>query len=231
MTYGKRYVIRWTPQLKRVIVLTLVVCFVLGTLLGFIVGFSIRKPNNEPVKDNNISSTSSNTYAIKPTFEVTPIDTSMATPNVLSSAEPKEPEIVYYDVPLSQELQEYIFMLCDENDIPVALILGMIDTESSFRPNIISDTDDYGLMQINTINHEWLSEEYGITDFLDPFQNVFCGITIIAGHYHKYQDVDKALMAYNLGATGASRLWNKGIYSTQYTEKVTARYEFYQNCN
>ena len=110
----------------------------------------------------------------------------------------------------------------------MSLIIAMIEVESSFRPNVISGTSDYGLMQINKINHEWLTEEYGITDFLDPYQNVFCGITIIAGHLEKTDgDIALALMRYNCGATGAKRLWDKGIYSTSYTEKILAAMEVY----
>jgi len=84
-------------------------------------------------------------------------------------------------------------------------------------------------MQINTINHEWLQEELGITDFLDPYQNVMCGIYIISGHLEKTDgDIELALMRYNCGATGAKRLWDKGIYHTDYTRKIMGYYEFYK---
>lgn len=112
----------------------------------------------------------------------------------------------------------------------MSLIIAMIEVESSFRANVISKSDDYGLMQINKINHEIMSEKYGITDFLDPYQNVFCGITIIAEHLEKTDgDIALALMRYNCGATGAKRLWDKGIYSTSYTEKIMTAMEGYDN--
>ena len=140
-----------------------------------------------------------------------------------------EPVTVYFDIPLSKELQDYIRNLCDEYCVPIELVIAIIDVESSFRTDVVSKTNDYGLMQINTINHEWLQEELGITDFLDPYQNVMCGIYIISGHLEKTDgDIELALMRYNCGATGAKRLWDKGIYHTDYTRKIMGYYEFYK---
>lgn len=136
---------------------------------------------------------------------------------------------IYYDCPLDRELQDYIRELCDEHGIPMPLVIAQIEVESSFRSNLISETNDYGLMQINKVNHAWLSEQYGITDFLDPYQSVFCGITILSQHYAQYQQMDRSLMAYNLGATGARRLWDKGIYETSYTRKIKKAMEVYEN--
>ena len=138
-------------------------------------------------------------------------------------------EEVYYDCPLNFEFQNYIRKICEANDVPMTLILAMISAESSFRPSIISKTNDYGLMQINIANHKWLSDKYGVTDFLDPYQNVFCGLQIYLDHFREFKDMDKALMAYNLGASGARKLWNKGIYETDYTRKVTSIMEGFTN--
>lgn len=135
----------------------------------------------------------------------------------------------YFDVPLSHTLQEHIFELCKDEDIPVCLVLAMIEHESGFHQEIVSETDDYGLMQINAINHEWLAEEYRSSDMLNPYQNVFCGIQIIASFYHSYDgDMAKALMAYNMGSYGARKAWESGITSTSYTESVLALYERYE---
>ncbi len=172
-----------------------------------------------------------NTKCVKDTpSTTTPLvsDTTHTTTESIPIVE--EPVVFYYDVPLSEDLQDYIRELCKKHDVPMSLIMAMIEVESSFRSDVISGTNDYGLMQINKINHEWLTEEYGITDFLDPYQNVFCGITIIAGHLEKTDgDIALALMRYNCGATGAKRLWDKGIYSTSYTEKILAAMEVYGN--
>ena len=107
--------------------------------------------------------------------------------------------------------------------------MGLIQTESTFNSDIVSSTNDYGLMQINTVNHGWLQEKLGIKDFLDPYQNTRSGIYILRNLFEKYEDPAKVLMAYNLGETGAKKLWDKGIYETDYTRKVFNNIEQFKN--
>jgi len=140
-----------------------------------------------------------------------------------------EPVTVYFDVPLSKELQDYIRNLCDEYDVPIELVIAVIDVESTFRADLVSETNDYGLMQINKCNHEWLTDKLGVTDFLDPYQNINSGVHILSGHLEVTNgDIELALMRYNNGATGAKKLWDKGIYSTAYTQKIMTAYESYK---
>ena len=107
--------------------------------------------------------------------------------------------------------------------------MAMIQHESNFDPSAISRTDDYGLMQINIRNHEWLTDMLGLTDFLDPYENMRCGCFILRNLFEKYQDTDMVLMAYNMGEHGAARLWEEGIYETNYTHSVlTIQEQFYR---
>lgn len=135
--------------------------------------------------------------------------------------------IVFYDVPLSETLQEYIILLCEKEKVPVTLVMAMIDQESTFQIELISKTDDYGLMQINSCNHNKFSKLYGITDFLDPYQNVHCGVSIISDYLKKYEDTSYALMCYNMGEYGARQLWDKGIESTSYSRSVLTKMDKY----
>lgn len=140
-----------------------------------------------------------------------------------------EPVTVYFDIPLSKELQDYIRNLCDEYGVPIELVIAIIDVESTFRADVVSKTNDYGLMQINKCNHEWLTDKLGVTDFLDPYQNINSGVHILSGHLEVTNgDIELALMRYNNGATGAKKLWDKGIYSTAYTQKIMTAYESYK---
>lgn len=211
----KVYKVRWTPEVKRALILFLVAIFATGLVIGLIIGklvFQVEAIDQLPTE-----------VAVE-TFESTPVETTVPTippettePTVVET----EPPVLYYDCPLSHDLQDYIRQLCETENVPMGLVIAMIDKESTFRASVVSATDDYGLMQINVINHEWLSEQYGITDFLDPYQNVFCGIKILSGHLENYDgDLSMALMAYNMGAGGARRLWNQGIYSTSYTTYI-----------
>lgn len=135
------------------------------------------------------------------------------------------PEI--YNVPLDDALQRYTYNLCVDYEIEeyYPLVLAVMWRESEFVPTIISKTNDYGLMQINKVNHEWLSDKLGITDFLDEEQNIHAGVFMLSLYLHKYEDIDKALMAYNMGENGAKKRWDAGIYSTNYTRTTRERLE------
>lgn len=212
----RKYVITLTPLVTTLSILLIVGVFVLTSLLGFAVGSFVglcryQDPPETAVERDKMPSMSQQSV-------------SLSLGNI-----PEETMIVYYDCPLDKDLQDYIRGLCEEMQIPMELVLSVIEVESSFRSDVISGTSDYGLMQINRINHSWLIEKYGITDFLDPYQNVLCGITILSQHYKRFGDTNKALMAYNLGATGAKRCWDIGIYETRYTQKVNAAMEVYKN--
>lgn len=134
----------------------------------------------------------------------------------------------YYDVPISEEVQEYTLDLCIEYDIPMELVLSLIEVESGFDSDVISRTDDYGLMQINAINHEWLNESIGVEDFLNPKENIHAGVYILSYLCHKYEDYHLALMAYNYGEGRAKYYWDKGIYTSKYSEKVVEIFETYK---
>lgn len=144
---------------------------------------------------------------------------------LVEEQEEEGPEI--YNVPLDAELQRYTYNLCVDYDVEeyYPLVLAVMWRESEFDPTVISKTNDYGLMQINKINHEWLSEELEITDFLDEEQNIHAGVFMLSLYLHTYKDIDKALMAYNMGETGAKKCWAAGIYTTNYTRTTRERLE------
>lgn len=105
-----------------------------------------------------------------------------------------EPQVFYFDVPLSEELQDYIREKCSEYKVPMELVIALIDKESSFRSDVVSTTNDYGFMQINQCNHEWLSSTLGVSNFLDPKENILCGIFIISGHLEKPMVMSNSLL-------------------------------------
>nr|DAQ98258.1 MAG TPA: Transglycosylase SLT domain [Caudoviricetes sp.] len=176
---------------------TIIALFVLfGLIAGFIVGRFTASPEVETVTE---------------TVEV---------PTYNPEQLPEVGEITYYNVPLSHSLQRFIYEVCADENVPVALVMAMIDHESHFNPEIVSNTDDYGLMQINAINHEQLEEQYRAADMLDPYQNVFCGIKVISSYIEKYEDYSYALMAYNMGEYGAKKSWESGTTSTLYSDTI-----------
>ena len=132
----------------------------------------------------------------------------------------KNLNFVPLDVPMDTRLQEYVFYLSEAYDIDFTFVMALIQHETNFEAGAISSTDDYGLMQINSINHTYLAEELGITDFLDPYENVKAGMFILRKLFEKYEIPEKVLMAYNLGETGAARLWEQGIFEVNYSKEI-----------
>lgn len=128
---------------------------------------------------------------------------------------------------LSDELQEFTYYLCEAYYIDFNFAMAVMCTESSFNADIVSVTDDYGLMQINKCNHTELKEALGITDFTEPYQNIRAGLYILRRLFEKYDEPAMVCMAYNMGEYGASVLWDNGVYETSYSKKVLAKAEEY----
>lgn len=124
------------------------------------------------------------------------------------------------DVPLDEGLQEFIFYLSAGYNMDFTFVMAVIQKESSYKADVISRTNDYGLMQINQINHSYITEKLGISNFLDPYENVRAGMFIMRKLFEKYETPEKVLMAYNMGETGAGLLWEQGIFETNYSKSI-----------
>jgi len=124
----------------------------------------------------------------------------------------------YYDVPLSRKAQDIIRDVCNDYEVDMPLVLALIGRESDYEAKVIAG-DDYGLMQLNKVNHDTLTHTLGIYNFLDIEQNVRGGVSILKPYLEKY-GVTKGLMCYHLGETGAKAKWEKGITSDEYTNTI-----------
>ena len=114
---------------------------------------------------------------------------------------------------------------CEHYEVSYALALAIAEVETHFDPDAVSATGDYGLMQINSVNHEWLLEKG-----LDPMThagNIEAGIYIISQYLQSYGEPELALMAYNCGPGGARKLWDAGTYQTDYSRKVMTAFEYW----
>ena len=125
---------------------------------------------------------------------------------------------------LSYECQQILMDCCSKYSVPYALGLAMAEVETHFDPDAVSSTGDYGLMQINVCNHEWLGA-LGF-DAMTYEGNIEAGISMIAQNIQQYEDFELALMAYNCGPMGARNLWARGIYQTEYSQKVMTAYNY-----
>lgn len=137
-------------------------------------------------------------------------------PETTKSFEPIKVDGTYvvYDIPLDDEVQHYIFALCEDKGLDSAIVFGMIWRESGFDASTIGDKGKaFGLMQIQPRWHEARIEKLGITDLLDPYQNVTIGIDIFAELMDHGESLEWALTAYNGGYGRADKYENSGEIS------------------
>ena len=134
----------------------------------------------------------------------------------------EEPKRTYYDVPLTEDLQDIIIDISEERGVDPALVLAVIEKESGYNPDASGDNGrSQGLMQIWRSFHEKRMEKLGAVNLYDPRDNVIVGIDILAEKLDKYEDAEKALIAYNAGDAGAKKhYFSKGIYSSSYSRAV-----------
>ena len=169
-----------------------------------------------------------------------------ATPSATPVVESKAPEVIVdvpaepipeatvvsvYDVPLDLELQLFIIRTCEDHHIEPSILIAMIERESRFKVDAMGDRGAaYGLMQIQRRWHEARMDKLGVTDLLDPYQNVLVGIDFVAELLDHYNgDIECALMAFNAGMSGANKYWfSKGIYSNDYSQTIMERSRFFR---
>ncbi|MFI3236785.1 MAG: transglycosylase SLT domain-containing protein [Lachnospiraceae bacterium] len=208
MNYSRN--VRRKAMMKRILISWIIIA-VVGIALGLLIGYFIGVCNNGAnVEAKEVSEVSNR------------IELDDISYDLYNEAQPQfEP----LDVELDDSIQEYIYYMADCYDIDFEFIMAVIQYESGFKEDVISSTNDYGLMQINECNHEWLSETLGVTDYLDPYQNVDAGLYILNDLMNKYDDPNEVLMCYNMGERGASNLWKNGVYSTKYSTNIIEIYQ------
>lgn len=217
--YGRKIVRDSKPQTKILpktvkgrFAMVLAIDLILGILVGSLVGFLIwhkTEPTGteDPVQITDDTKTYGTADGRVFTGEV----------NWVGS---DAPDFSPLNVDMDEDLQEYVFNLCYCYNIDWTLVMALIEKESQYQSNVVSKTDDYGLMQINKSNFEWLTDVTGVTDFLNAKDNIRCGVFVLRKLFEKYDDPCKVLMAYNMGENGAGKLWDMGIYQTEYSQDV-----------
>ena len=140
----------------------------------------------------------------------------------------EENEIYSYrlDLPISYEIQDYLYKRCEEEGIEYSLALAIIECESDFTVDSIGATNDYGLFQINGSNYYYLQRDLGIDNLLDPYQNIDCGLYMLKQYWT--EDIHHTLMCYNAGASVGNYWWETGTTSTYYTERVMEKKQYWE---
>ena len=140
-----------------------------------------------------------------------------------ANKETKTEKVIYYDIPLSKELQDYTRKICEEyGNVDETLVYALIKQESNFRVKALGDNGrSKGLMQIQEIWHKERMKKLGVDSLMTAKGNIRVGIDILSEKIDKYDDLGKALTAYNAGDGGAYKYYfSKGIYANDYAKKI-----------
>lgn len=106
-----------------------------------------------------------------------------------------------------------------QNNVDPRLIKGLIEYESSGNPKAISRTGAQGLMQLTKAT----AQQFGVTNRMDPEQNIKGGTQLFKQLLDKYHDPKLAFAAYYSGPSAISS--NGKIVSTdQHSAADTQRY-------
>lgn len=134
----------------------------------------------------------------------------------------EEEVTLYYDIPLSEDLQDHIFAVCEEYGVDPDIVVSMIRRESGYRADAVGDSGrSLGLMQIQPRWHSERMAKLGCDNLLDPYQNVTVGIDLLAELIEQRGSTEWALMAYNGGPSYANKLTAAGKVS-EYAREIIA---------
>jgi soluble lytic murein transglycosylase-like protein len=113
------------------------------------------------------------------------------------------------------DIVDAIVSKSEELELPLALIMAVIDKESEFYPNARSNKGAQGLMQIMPLKWDEyvvkLNLEVDRRAMTDPFMNIMVGCQILKDLYNQHAQIKedkvrmaKALTAYNNGEYAAN---------------------------
>lgn len=133
-----------------------------------------------------------------------------------------------YSISLPLEQQKYAYNLCQQYGLQYELFLAVMYKESGFNPNAIGGGNSYGLCQIHVSNHAKLSRNLGVSNFLDPYDNMTAGAYLLANYMSSARSKVSGdavevygLNAYNMGE-GAyyTSCYSQGILNRGYSNAV-----------
>lgn len=130
-----------------------------------------------------------------------------------------EPDRTYKEKYTTEEIDKFLTAICIEYDVDKNLILAMIEAESSFYIYATSSAKCQGLMQLHP---KYYSSPHGL---YDAKENIELGVRTMARLLSKYNNVEKALVCYNMGEYGRAQT----ISSSGYSRKIVKLTEEYKN--
>lgn len=119
------------------------------------------------------------------------------------------------------EVQQYTYVVCGNYGVDYELILAMIEVESAYCSDAVSECGAVGYMQVIEKWHKDRMERLNVDDLSNPYHNIIVGVDYMAELLERYPE-EVALGYYNMGYK-AVEFWNDGKIITNYAEKVLSR--------
>ena len=137
-------------------------------------------------------------------------------------------EVHYAPVSIEEkrEVAEAIYDACRLNDLPVELVLAVIQTESAFDSVAVSHRGAVGLMQVLPSTGRAMATELDLqfandSSLMDRRTNVVLGCYYLKKLLDRYERLDHALLAYNAGPTRLDDVLSRsGRWPATYAERV-----------
>lgn len=231
----QKSLMRCHHNMERIAMIGLTVMFTVITMSSAI--STLVKPNKRRVDDVDsdiLTTIQSNEYIVGLMSDEIQLvidkaqmakEISIISMDIKSNLENVDDEFAFRsDINLPSDLQKYTWEISEEYNIRYTLLLALMYRESGFKIDAIhhnaDGTIDSGLMQLNDTTRPFLSE-YGIVDYMDPYQNIQGGAILLRHHLdNNNQNEQCALMAYQYGQTGAQTLFSRNIWSSNAIDKL-----------
>ena len=138
----------------------------------------------------------------------------------------------FYDIPLTYEQQKFVADISEEFGLSFELIISMMKIESNYQTDLISETNDFGIMQLNSKNHEFFAKLSGLEtyDVMDFYDNVTMAINYLAylrdnlikqGITNQEDLIIYLLNSYNMGEMGFKKYIKRtGLLTRVYDQRI-----------
>lgn len=157
-------------------------------------------------------------YSLKPmTFNVQKeAEATKKEEEVTIASVKNEDETRYYDIPLSQTMQKFVFETAQKEDISYELVLAIMAVESDYNAKAVSyDDSSRGLMQVNTKTTFYpMAKEVGIgnPNVFNAEHNVMAGVHYLATLRDAWKNnsseadlINHVISSYRWGVMGSKR--------------------------
>ncbi len=146
---------------------------------------------------------------------------------IFNSLDQLAPRLSYQD---KLQLVNLIYRESQEQGVDPRLIVALIKTESGFRNEACSLAGARGLMQLRLPTARQVAREMGfelngIASLHEPHLNIKMGAYYLAKMFRRFESMELALTAYNMGPTAVGRLiLAQANIPQKYSRKVLKNY-------